>query len=199
MRMATIPKKAEQKTLASLPVIDGMRVDLAALRSLAHECDPLICRKSGSCCACYEVAITGRELNRMIGMLPLAAEHAPALEDADLYEEGDGGACVLETDEAGRCVFAYKDKRRRVLCSVHAAASERGLDPYAIKPLSCSLWPLAISEDKPPVLGIQDDALDFPCNRRRRGKGLDPGVAQTLEACFGAAFLENVSARLTQL
>lgn len=182
-------------TRPALAAIAGVRVDLDALRAIAHHCDPKLCEESGSCCACYEVAVTEEEVSRAIGLLPHARRYARRLAD-DLWEETDDGL-ALATDASGRCVFAFR-RNGATLCALHTASAKLGLDPYRMKPWSCSLWPLAVSETRPPILGIQEGAFGFPCNRRRgpNEPGLDPGIADTLRACYGDAFLQAVLERL---
>jgi len=178
-----------------LPVVGGLRVDLDSLRSIAHRCDPSLCRGLRGCCSRYEVTLGPTELSTIIGMLPEAARYVPALADADLYEELDEGEFAIETDEEGRCVFAYRNHTGDTLCALHSAALRHGLDPVSVKPRSCFLWPLALTESKPPVLSIQDDAFTFPCNRRRLAKrGLDPGILAILEGLFGESFVAQLTA-----
>jgi hypothetical protein len=181
--------------MAQSPTIAGVRVDLHAIRGIAHTCDPRLCASSGSCCACYEVTVTEEEVSRAIGLLPNARRYARGLGE-DICEETDDGL-ALATNAAGRCVFAFK-RRGQTLCALHAASSRLALDPYRMKPWSCTLWPLAVSESHPPVLGVQDGAFDFPCNHPRdpAEPGLDPGIADTLRACYGQAFLQAVLSHL---
>jgi hypothetical protein len=173
-------------------------VDLTALSSIAHACDPLLCRSCGSCCGRYEIALSARELERMVGISPEARKFQPDLDPEDFFEELDDGGCALASDEDGLCAFAWRDQEGRVLCSAHSAALARGLDPYRVKPSCCSLWPLALSEGRPRVLTVQDDAFELPCNRRRRDEGLDSGVADIIRGLFGARFLSEVREALAE-
>jgi len=174
--------------------IDNILVDLAAVRSIAHHCDPARCKGSRSCCARYEVSVTESELSALIGMLPAAARFARHLRDGedfiDVFEEADDGALVLATDEEMRCVFAFRDRAGRTLCSLHAAAIETGLDPAAHKPRSCWLWPLALSDRRPLALSVSPGAFAFPCNRRRRGRPafLHAGIREIILGAFGERF-----------
>jgi hypothetical protein len=172
----------------------GPPADLDALRGLAHRCDPALCRASGSCCACFEVEVTRAELGRIIGFLPEAERFKPGLRDEDLYDRGEDGFFVLDTEESGRCVLAYRDRRGRILCSLHAAALARGLDPAKVKAQCCMLWPLALTESKPETLMVHEDALDFPCNTPRDPSlpGLDPGVADLIRGWYGETYLAGL-------
>lgn len=181
------------------PVIDGVAVDIDALRKLAHRCEPATCAVRGACCAHYEVAIGTEELETILGCLDAVAHYAPQIKQTDVYEEEGPKTFVLDTDDDGQCVFAFRRGGRGCrLCGLHAVALAHGLPPERVKPKSCALWPLALAETDPPTLSVQDDALDFPCNgtRRRGEKRLDPGVEAILLGSFGAEFLAKVRALL---
>lgn len=184
------------------PKIGSLRVDLEALRGIAHKCLPERCRGRVTCCACYDVAVSRREASRIVGMLPEAARFAPRLRSdgsyIDPFDEGDGEGMSLAVNEADVCVLAYRTVSGDTLCSLHSAAVSAGLDPARVKPLSCALWPLALSDDRhEPTLTVQRGALAFPCNRTRRNQpGLDPGIAGIVRACFGEGFLRRLNACL---
>jgi hypothetical protein len=178
--------------------IGGYRVDTEAIQQLAYHCDPGICRDTTSCCACYEITVAPGELSRIIGMMPWAEAYVPDLRSAHPFDDSEDGTFAIDTDEKGRCLFAYRDINGRKLCSLHSAASEIGKDPYACKPSSCSLWPLALSEDEPPWLTVMSDAYGFPCCRQRREPGLDPGTAEHVRRQFGADFLAELQTALRE-
>jgi len=148
------------------------------------------------------VSVGESELSALIGMLPAAARFAPHLRAGgdfiDVFEEADDGSVVLATDEDMRCVFAFRGRSSRTLCSLHAAAIEAGLDPAAHKPRSCWLWPLALSDQRPPALTVMPGAYAFPCNRRRRGrpKSLHPGIRQIILGAFGQRFLRELEEQI---
>lgn len=184
---------------------ENMRIDIEALRALAHRCDPVKCiGRARGCCETYEVVVGRREQGTIVGTLGEASRFASWLkEDEDFlepFEETEGGTC-LNTDEEGRCVFAYRDRLGATLCSLHSAALELGLPPAEVKPRACALWPLAMVEGDPPLLTVQEGVLDFPCNRTRgdSGGGLDPGVAEIVEAVFGQALLTEITSALATL
>lgn len=181
-----------------MPQVYGIRVDVEALLRLRHRHDPTRCSAVGCCCSSYEVCVSAKEVERIAGLLPMAAHYAPHLcADGALDNPFDPighGEYALDTDSAGTCVFAYRDRMGTTLCAVHSAALDLGLDPYKMKPAACALWPLALSEDRPPVLTVQDGAYAFPCNRRRSRAAarLDAGVAAIIRAVFGPEFLESL-------
>ncbi len=191
-----VRKASEEKTIE----IDGYRVDLNALPKISHQCRPEDCPKRGTCCEYYEITVLRGELARLTGMIPAAAKYQPRLRDQGSYvnpfEKSEPGCFVLDQTEHGRCVFAWR-RRGMMLCSFHSAALELGVDPYRHKPRACAMWPLALGDSDPIwTLTIQDDCLRFPCNRRRRARGLDPGIAELIERNFGQAFLDKVQAAL---
>jgi len=179
------------------PVIGEYRIDLEALKGIAHRCDPRKYRNGLSCCAYYDIELSPIEARRVIDWLPEAAKFAPHLRDKDGYidpiERMPGSRPTLAVDAAERCVFAYKDREGTLWCSLHSAALAHGLQPEKVKPLSCALWPLALwDEEEPHVLTVQPDAMRFPCNVARVGEGLDPGIAEIIEGCFGRQFLREI-------
>ncbi len=180
------------------PVISGITVDLAALTALAHECRPELCRDAVSCCACYEIGLDRRELNRIIGLLPQAARFAPHLKDGNefvnIFEEESPNYFTIDATPEGSCWFSYRDSLKSPLCSLHSAALELNLEPAAVKPLGCLLWPLSLTEKPRPVLSVHEDALAFPCNRRRdHGEtGLDLGVTNIIKSVWGTGFTDKL-------
>lgn len=190
--------------MEDIVIIHRRKVDLAALTRIGHDCRPDLCRPAAGCCACHEVCINHREMERVVGCLPQAARFARHLDLPDglpdPVEQLAPRAYALETDEDGVCLLAYTDRRGRVLCSLHSAAVEMGLDPYQVKPRSCVLWPLAISDRPPRILSVAADALAFPCNRpRRRGaRRLDRGIADIVARLFGQPFLDKLHTALAR-
>lgn len=182
--------------MPKLAQINGILVDVAALRGMGHKCDPTLCRKTPSCCGQYEVCVETKRLESLIGCMPAAAKLADALgdEDANPFDPLGAGLYAIDTNEDGLCVFAYRDGQGRTLCSLHSAAMAAGVSPYRVKPTSCSLWPLAMNETAPPVLTVDGLAMEFPCNRRRRGRPrtLDAGIAEIIRGIFGQDFLDSV-------
>lgn len=185
----------------ALPLIHGIRVDIPALRRLRHACDPNLCRHTRCCCKSYEIIVDRNEARTVVGMLPDAARYARRLRDGanfhDPFDTTEGGLCLASTS-TGRCVFAFTTKDG-LRCSLHAAALELGLPPASVKPKACTLWPLFFDETDPPLLTVQEDAYDFPCNTVGNPNGrLDPGVEEIIESLFGTKFLHAVRHAVSQ-
>jgi len=184
--------------------IDGIRVDVAALLRIRHACDPHLCKAGQCCCRHYEISFTGRELARAVGLMPQCRNYAPHLQEGaefdNPFEKAERNLWTADEQEDGTCAFAFTDTDGATWCSLHAAALDLGLSPWKVKPEPCMLWPLALSDDRPRVLGLHDDLLRFPCNKRRRGtpKTLDHGIAECIERVLGATFLENLQAHIRQ-
>ncbi|MBN2318690.1 MAG: hypothetical protein JXR49_06420 [Acidobacteria bacterium] len=130
--------------------------------------------------------------------MPAASRYAPRLGSdgslENIFEEDEDGSFVVDTDGDGLCSFAFGDRKSGILCSLHSVALDRKIPYSKTKPMSCVLWPLAITEDLPLQLSIADDAFSFPCNTRRKepGKSLDPNIAQTIQNIFGTRILAAV-------
>jgi len=182
--------------------IDGMEVDIDSLLSISHKCAPGLCKKSECCCAQYDICIDDEELNRLITYMPDAAKLAPELLSGsgygNVFEETEDNLYEIDTDDNDLCVFAYSDAKNNVLCSLHTVAYQFSLSPHEVKPSSCITWPLAVSEGRPMLLSVSDDAFDFPCNSRKGTKSLDPDIAQIIKAVFGEIFLIKVEAALAK-
>ncbi len=178
--------------------IGEYRVEIDVLASIAHHCDPVLCRRTGSCCAEYDIWVGDAEVDRMVGMMPEAARFARHLRDADgrlvnAFQDLGPDAYAIEEGPDGTCIFAYCGARGQHLCSLHSAALEAGLPPQSVKPDCCFTWPLSIATSIPPVVSIQEDALDFPCNSPREPDGgLDEGIAAIVEVVFGTEFLAEL-------
>lgn len=188
----------------SKPVRVGeMLVDLEAILRLKHHCDPKLCKDTISCCRCYEVCVTRKEMSRVVGLMPAARGYARRLKKPGFenpFDKVEPGLWAIDTHEDESCVFAYRKRTRETYCALHSAALDLGLDPYAMKPSPCTLWPLALSEDKPPLLSVQSDIARFPCIRRRGKdvKRLYPAVAAHIAQAFGKVFLKDLEAAIEQ-
>lgn len=184
--------------MAGEVIIDGVRVDLGALRSITHRCDPASCRGRKTCCGEYEIVIEEDELEKIVGYMPGAAGYASGFQGDEglqnVFEETEDGLLTIDDDEDGLCVFSFCDREERRLCSLHAVGLEMGIPPHKVKPLACFLWPLDLSSGRRPVLSIHDDAFEFPCNAKRpqTESGLDRAAAQIIEAAFGQGFLSRL-------
>ncbi|MFO8007535.1 MAG: hypothetical protein R6V05_07375 [Candidatus Brocadiia bacterium] len=172
--------------------VGDLLVDLPALAELEHQCDPNLCRKSGCCCADYDVFLEDGERERIAGLLPAAARHVAHLRDSDareLFRRLGPDVYALARGEDGLCRLAYQDAEGRILCALHSAALDRGLDPLRTKPESCVLWPLSLTTSRPPVLSVQEGAFGYPCNRRRpAAPALSASVAASARSLFGDRF-----------
>jgi hypothetical protein len=167
--------------------ICGLKVDLEALGSISHRCEPALCRASGSCCARHDVWIGAEERSRIQNLLPAACEVTPRLsEEETLFKPLGPDVYAIRRTGDGLCIFAYADPERRVLCALHSAALKTGLAPREVKPRGCLLWPLALATSEPSLLFVQDGAFGFPCNRLRPPQpSLDAGIRAIVETLFG--------------
>jgi hypothetical protein len=131
-------------------------------------------------------------MNAIIGALPLAASHCPWLRGEDgfdnVFDEVERGLFAIDTHEDGLCVFAYRCGSG-IRCSLHSVAERMGMLPHLLKPCACTLWPLVLREHPNAALSICADALRFPCNRTRKGKGgaISPQILGSIEKLLGAA------------
>lgn len=175
-----------------------VNVDLDALRRLQHECTG--CQDTGRCCCgVYDICVTRAEMERIVGCLPQAVAYCPRLAADDgyenIFERLAPDLFLIDTDENERCVFTYS-AGGQIRCALHTVAVDLGLPLNALKPHSCLLWPLALSERPPLVLGVHVDALRFACNRLQavRGTTLPTVVTEIVSAVFGSRFCRRLAA-----
>jgi hypothetical protein len=176
--------------------IDNIEIDDHALFGIAHTCDPERFGTQCTCCATYEVNVDEDEIPLLDGCIALAiAEGLVAPSCANPFEELDDGEYCIDTDDTGQCLFARTQPNGACHCALHTMALKRQLEPYKHKPRSCTLWPVAVSDDKQ-AIGITPDAFDFPCNKRRKGNPgrLHPGIAQIIDLIYSPAFRQKLEA-----
>ena len=163
-------------------------IDIASLRSIAHDCIGCAAGKP-CCCSTYEVCVTAAEMRRIIRIMPEVIKLCPHLKTDDgydnVFERVDPGLYAIDTTEDGLCLFAYATKRK-IRCALHTVGMEQGIPLTEVKPKACLLWPMTFS-DGPEALSLTDDALLFRCNtRRRKGSGaLSPHFTETVELVYG--------------
>lgn len=163
-------------------------IDIAALRSIEHDCD---CCASGEscCCSAYEVCVTVAEMRRIIRIMPAAAKLCSHLGMSDgydnVFEYVEPGLYAIDTTEDGLCLFAYA-VRRKTQCALHAVGVASGIPLAQVKPKSCLLWPLTFSEGAE-ALSLTDDALLFHCNRpKKKGpRSISPSFTEAIEHVYG--------------
>ena len=174
-------------------VVGNIRVDVPALMSIRHCCRPGVCKETPNCCSCFQIHANEKELETIVGFLPLAEKYTSAIGNEkgydNVFEETEDGCFIIDVDENERCVFAYTSEEE-TLCSLHSAAIDLGLPPRDVKPKCCSLWPLALTGASDPVLSINALFATFPCNRKKVVlEGIDKGIQETIRIYFGDSFL----------
>ena len=174
----------------------SLEIDVAGICSVSHKCTGCI-GESKSCCSSYEVAISSKELQNIIGCIPLATHlcsHLKSHHDyANVFEQISRGLYSIDTNEEGICAFAYFEADR-IGCSLHFVAEQLGIPFRKVKPEPCLLWPLAIFEGESRILSIDDDIFEFSCNVRN-AKGifsLCPSIADNIVRVFGVEFAKDL-------
>jgi hypothetical protein len=177
-----------------MPRVQGVVVDVEALGGIEYECRPGLCGESGVCCAGYDICVDEAELEKLTGGIDLAQDYVPHLaEGPPPFRHAFGRLYALDTDEDGLCVYAWRDEEGAVLCSLHSAALEAGLDLRQVKPRPCLLWPLATGGSDPEYLSVDPGALGYPCVHRRRFDGrLHESIRRHVAYLFDAQFAEAV-------
>ncbi len=203
VRIAECAADIERKTiLKTNVVVDGIIIDVKSIYSIRHECLPDRCKNAKSCCASYQVSIDDQELGTITGWMPEAANFSPGLKSGAEFknvfeEEDEENSFSLDTDNDGTCLFAYRNREDQTLCSLHSAALEAGALPAEVKPRSCTLWPLAVSDGRPTTLSIDAAAFTFICNTKseEESDALCPEIAKIITDLFGEKFLAELTRR----
>ncbi|HXL73191.1 MAG TPA: hypothetical protein VN963_06150, partial [bacterium] len=124
------------------------------------------------------------ELNRIIPVLPDAAQYCPHLKIddgyANVFEEAEKGFYSIDTHENGLCVFAYTADGL-IRCCLHTVEKNLGLPLGSVKPSVCILYPLTFSEAGD-VLTLHDDALGCECSTLRKTPSslISPALRETI-------------------
>ncbi|MHC4320965.1 MAG: hypothetical protein ACYST3_01695 [Planctomycetota bacterium] len=189
----------------SFPIIENVKVDLRSLISIQHKCDPGLCNEKISCCAEYEVCMEKREVDKIISYTPGAAEFLPQLiangSYRNIFEETDDNLVSIDTDGDNQCLFAWRNNKGDILCSLHSHAIKNNLSFCDTKPESCSLWPLAIYDGRPEILTVQDDAFNFDCNEKRKPKKaeLDTEISSIIKNVYGEKMLAGIKHAIAKM
>lgn len=150
-----------------------LRVAPDALTTHAYRCDPALCRDA-SCCARFDVALTHAEADRIRDRLPELLPFCPWLqEDGQLVDPFHLTPCeiILRKRADGTCLLNHQADDGRLYCAVHSWALAHGENPFAVKPLACSLWPFVRDgadrctldhESAPPCLTPKSDPNPDP-------------------------------------
>ncbi len=188
----------------SFPEINGVKVDINALFSLSHKCNPTSCVDKKQCCASYEVCIEDKEIDKILPHFPEAAKFKPEIVERefleDLFREVEDGLVAIETNDDGQCLLGCQGENGELLCSLHCQSIKNNLSFYDAKPKSCGLWPLAEIAVETPVLTVQNDALEFVCNDQSEDlKVLDKEVSSIIENIYGKDFLDQLNEYISKL
>ena len=178
-------------------VVNNIRIDVPALMSIRHRCRPGVCKGRPNCCSCFQIHVDEKELETIVGFLPLVEKYTPSIRSKpgydNVFEEAEEGCFLIDADDDEQCVFAYMNAAEETLCSLHSAAIDMGLPPVDVKPKCCSLWPLAITGRPHPVLSINTLYASFPCNSKKANPtGIDAGIQETIRIYFGESFLSEL-------
>ena len=121
-------------------VLNGIEIDMEAICSITHECNPELCKESICCCSCYEICIDNNEIDTITDWLPEAVKFSPHLNSGsdfdNVFDQIKPNQYAIDTAENGLCVFAYNSPDKKTFCSLHSAALKHDIPPYKIKPKS---------------------------------------------------------------
>ncbi len=110
------------------------------ISSCHYSCDPSCC-KGNVCCKTFDIAITFEERNRIEDLLPELYQYCPWLKDMENCFQLTPCELFIRKQSNGLCVFNWLDDNGGAWCALHTLALKKGLNPFKVKPLNCSLWP----------------------------------------------------------
>lgn len=161
--------------------VGTLRVDPAALTSHAYRCDPSLCRDC-FCCARFDVALTREEAARIESLLPELVAYCPWLEEEGrLVDPFHPTPCeiILRKRADGACILNHDAGDGRLYCAIHSWALARGKNPFAFKPLPCSLWPFVRDGADRCTLDLQSAP---PCLTPKSDSAPDPELLALLQS-----------------
>jgi len=181
----------------SKPIINGIRVDLAVLQAISHDCRPEICKNRTTCCIRYVPHVRPAKMEKIVGCFPVVANYTDNILEDDgfknVFEEWEDGSYRIDADADEACIFTYTLSSGEKLCSLHSAALDLQLSPVAIKPSACSLWPLILLDGAYPELSVDKNWKTFPCNQESDDPNhLDASVVGIINDYFGSSFVEQL-------
>lgn len=168
---------------------------------LEHNCD--LCQTGTKCCcSSFDVCISEKEVEQIVGILPQVSKYAPHLvgDDGDfenVFDEEPDGLFSIDTHEDNLCVFAYH-RKGQTLCSLHSVALDMKIPIQKVKPLVCMLWPLAISDGPNPSIDVDSYAYDFHCNHKQPPKSakLSESIRETVEMIWGEDLVQRIERKM---
>ncbi len=179
------------------PTINGIRVDMAALQAICHDCQPQICKNQPTCCFRYVPHVKPAKMEKIVGCFPTVVNYTESIIEDDefinVFEEWEDGSYRIDANADEACIFTYLLPSGEKLCSLHSAAIDLQLSPVAIKPSACSLWPLILLDGATPELSVDKNWKAFPCNRESDDLNhLNAGVVDIVASYFGENFLDKL-------
>lgn len=178
-------------SLYGVPLITHVDTAIFTQRYFTHCLQCTFCHDS--CCA-YGVMIDGDNVQRL-------QEHAPALEaflgiprerwlTGEYCHDAEMPSGVYTRTQVvdGACVFLNRQGRG---CQIHAFCLAHGLDPYTLKPMLSSLFPLTFDSGVlRPSFEVQEASLICLAS----GPTLFEGARNSLQHYFGEVFLQELTA-----
>ena len=110
------------------------------LKSCQYKCDPALCT-GHVCCAVFDIAITISERDRISTLLPELEEYCPWMRGNPEFFKITPCEIFIRKRGNGLCIFNWEDTEGRAWCAIHTLALKKGLNPFKLKPLNCSMWP----------------------------------------------------------
>ena len=166
--------------------------DLLAYSFVCNTKETITCVKNKtSCCNIFVVDTTQAKINRIVSIFDTIAEFCPNIKNDNEYvnpfEREQGNQYFIDKKSDEYCVFSYFDKNKALKCGIHSAALAINKDPYYFKPLPCSIWPLALYNNKGKVEISLDTETKSTCLKKKKKPDtkIDPHFLDIIKRLLG--------------
>lgn len=181
--------------MATYVYVGKYSFEIEDLLAYSYECNikgAVTCAKNNtSCCTVFVIDTTQTKINRIVSIFDSIAEFCPNIKNGNEYtnpfEREQGREYFIDKKNDEYCVFSYFDKNRSVKCGIHSAALSINQDPFYFKPLTCSIWPLALHNKRGKVEISLDTESKNACLRKKKkpDNKIDPHFLDIIKLLLG--------------
>lgn len=179
--------------------------DLLAYTFVCNTKEAITCVKNKTCCCnIFIIDTTQAKISRIISIFDTIAEFCPNIKNDNEYdnpfEREQASEYFIDKKRDEYCVFSYFDKNKALKCGIHSAALTINKDPFYFKPLTCSIWPLALHNTKGKVEISLDIETKTTCLKKKKkpDNKIDPHFLDIIKRLLGKRMeIFNVKLRLS--
>ena len=203
--------------------LNNVKIDLLNIAYRKFKCNPERCLQivnggeeisyTGSCCTCFDVKISKKEMENIKYLVKEIKKIIPEESVNDPFMLNDPQHWIIKKRDDGLCVFGYLDKAGALRCAIETICREQKMPVFRYKPCSCIVWPFSIYRigkylfltvacpENSKVLGYDEITTDFKC--LTRPLSTDPPIYRSLEGAitfmFGKEFYVHLKNEINNL